>query len=147
MHSTQFTEQSTQFTVDSTQYTVHSAQYTIHSTKFTAHSKQFTVHSTQYTVQNTQYTIVMHMETFVSCVGDLATLRRVGAGPDLRLFSSWTVFSFFVFSAILWRMESFSLAVPLRFGCVEFLSLGARSKTHEGTLAVWTIFLLFLFNM
>ena len=39
----------------------------------------------------------MPMETFVICVGDLATLRRVRAGPDLRLFSPWTVFSFFCF--------------------------------------------------
>ena len=82
----------------------------------------------------------MPMETFVSCVGDLATLRRVRAGPDHRLFSPWTVFSFFVLSAILWRVESFTLAVPLRFGRFEFVSWGARSKTHEGTLAVWTIF-------
>ena len=37
-----------------------------------------------------------------------------------------------------WKV--FTLTVPLRSGRVEFLRCGDGIKTHESTLAVWTIF-------
>ena len=49
-------------------------------------------------------------------------------------------FLFFVLSAMLWGMESFHFAVPLRSGRIEFLRWGDGSKTRERTLALWKIF-------
>jgi len=61
----------------------------------------------------------MPMEIFVSCVGDLTT---VGGSVVVvtPVHSPPGSFTFFL-SARPWGLESFTLAVPLRPGQVEFL--------------------------
>ena len=84
------------------------------------------------------YKIVMHMEIFVTCIYDLASLGRVRVGLDLSLFSPLVLFSFF-FPRCFGEWKVLALAVPLRCGRIKFLRWGDGSKTHEGTLAAWTI--------
>ena len=70
----------------------------------------------------------MHMELFVSCAGDLATVGRpVVVVPPVR--SPPGPFSFL--SARPWELESFfsALAIPLRSGRVEFLRGGVGGRT------------------
>ena len=71
----------------------------------------------------------MPMEIFVSCVGDLATAGGlvVVVIPDRSPPSS----SFFL-SARPWGLESFTLAVSLHSGRVEFLRGCDLNRTHKG---------------
>ena len=64
----------------------------------------------------------MPMEIFVSCVGDLATAGRLVV--VVTLVRSPPDSSSFFLSARPWGFESFTLAVSLRSGRVEFLVIG-----------------------
>jgi len=81
----------------------------------------------------------MSMEIFVSCLGDLATLVGsvlfvTSAGHPLVLFFSLSL-SLFFFSARPWGVESFTMAIPLHSGRVEFLRCDDRSKARERSLS------------
>ena len=71
----------------------------------------------------------MPMEIFVSCVGDLATAGGlvVVVTPVCSPLGS-----FFLFAARPWGLESFTIAVSLHSGQVEFLSGCDLNRTHKG---------------
>ena len=72
----------------------------------------------------------MPMEIFVSCVGDLATAG--GLVVVVTPVHSPPGSSSFFLSARPWGLESFTLAVSLHFGRVEFLRGCDLNRTHEG---------------
>ena len=79
----------------------------------------------------------MPTEMFLSCVGDLATFGGP-VGRDLGPATPLFVFPFFfcfLLSAMLWGVQSFTLAAPLRCDRVEFLRCGDGSKTRERSLS------------
>ena len=75
----------------------------------------------------------MPMEIFVSCVGDLATARRLVVVVTLvRSPPGCSIFIFFFLSARPWGLESFTLAVSLHSGRVELLRGCDLNRTHKG---------------
>ena len=79
----------------------------------------------------------MPMEIFVSCVGDLATAG--GLVVVVTLVRSPPGSSSFL-SARPWGLESFTLAVSLRSGRVEFLRGCELNRTHKGNACYLSTF-------